>query len=243
MVGATRHISPARRAVPGKNNELTIVIPAAGIGKRMKSVGNKSLLTLSNGKSIIRTQIDTISSLYQHCDFFVVVGFQADRIRAELPKNVRFIYNPLYESTNTTFSIGLALQANLNPNVLVVNGDIVFNQDTIENITNSGSRIVVDVNDNMKEDGVGVVTNDSKHVTNLSYGVGKKWCEIFYMQERELSLMKEIAFSPDSSKWLAHEALNHVIDEGGVFESIESPTSLVREIDTINDLDIAKRNF
>ena len=243
MAGAIRHISPARQAIPGKNHQLTVIIPAAGIGKRMKSVGNKSLLTLSSGKSVIRTQIDTIRNIYQHCDFFVVVGFQADRLRSELPDNIRFIHNPIYENTNTTFSIGLALQANLNPHVLVVNGDIVFNQETIENITNGGSKIMVDANGHMKEEGVGVVSNDSKHITNLSYGVGKKWCEIFYMQEKELALMKKIALSSDSSKWLAHEALNRVIDDGGTFESIESPSSIVREIDTISDLEIAKRNF
>lgn len=243
MAGATRHISPARRAIPGKNHHLTVIIPAAGIGKRMKSVGNKSLLTLSSGKSVIRTQIDTIKGAYQYCDFFVVVGFQADRIRSELPDGIRFIYNPIYETTNTTFSIGLALQANLNPHVLVVNGDIVFNQDVIENLTNSGSKVVVDSNEHMKEEGVGVISNDNKHITNLSYGVGKKWCEIFYLQKKELALMKKISLSPDSSKWLAHEALNRVIDEGGVFESHESPSSLVREIDTISDLEIAKRNF
>lgn len=242
MVGATRHISPARRVVPGKNNDLTIIIPAAGIGKRMKSVGNKSLLTLSNGKSIVQHQIDTINSIYQHCDFFVVVGFQAERVRAELKNKIRFIHNPIYEGTNTAFSIGLALQANLNSGVLIVNGDIVFNSSVIENITSGGSKIIIDANKTMKEDSVGVIC-DNKHVLNLSYGIDKKWCEIFYLTGKELELMNKVTLSAESSKWLAHECVNKVIDMGGEFEFSESENYVIREVDTLIDLESAKRSF
>lgn len=242
MAGAIRHISPARRTIPGKNHELTIIIPAAGIGKRMKSVGNKSLLTLTNGKSIIQHQIDTINTVYEHCDFFVVVGFQAERVRSELKNNIRFIHNPIYESTNTTFSIGLALQANLNPGVLIVNGDIVFNDYVIENITSGGSKIITDLNKNMKDDSVGVVC-DKKHVLSLSHGIDKKWCEIFYLTGKELELMNKVALSQESSKWLAHECINKVIDMGGEFEFLESENHVVKEVDTMVDLELAKRSF
>jgi UDP-N-acetylglucosamine pyrophosphorylase len=51
MTKATRNISPIKNDIDGK--ELTVIIPAAGEGTRMKSYGPKSLIKIGKNLTIL----------------------------------------------------------------------------------------------------------------------------------------------------------------------------------------------
>jgi choline kinase len=113
--------------VPKKDN-LSIIIPAAGVGKRMRSYGPKSLIPLNHEETVISRQINLLKKLFlHHSEIIVVVGFESEKIIRNLPKWVKVIENENYATTNVARSIGMALRIASNNNVLIVYGDLVFN--------------------------------------------------------------------------------------------------------------------
>lgn len=104
---------------------MKIVILAAGIGSRLGNPFPKPLTTLKNGKSIMETQINNISSKYDIEDINVVVGFKKDLIMERFPE-LTYIYNPFFDQTNTSKSLIRALKKFKKSGVLWFNGDVVF---------------------------------------------------------------------------------------------------------------------
>ncbi len=106
---------------------MKIIILAAGIGSRLGNPFPKPLTPLKNGKCIMETQIDNITSKYSIDDINVVVGFKKDLIMERFPE-LTFIYNPFFDQTNTSKSLLKALKKNKDQSVLWLNGDVVFDQ-------------------------------------------------------------------------------------------------------------------
>lgn len=238
---ASRHISPAKKQIPGQNTELTVIIPAAGLGRRMKSKEPKCLLNIEQEKTIIERQLDTIWKIYPKSDILLIVGYEANSVRKALRNYpVRFIYNPLFETTNVAFSISLGLQASLSNKCLIIYGDLVFNDDSINSITSNKSRILVDTNNNINSDEVGLIVDENKNISNFSFGLNEKWSQITYLEGEELEIFKEICYNDDSRKWFGYEILNQVINRGGTLKSHKIISSLTFDVDTIQDLNKAK---
>jgi choline kinase len=241
MAQAIRHITSARRLIPGKNTELSVIIPAAGVGKRMKSKDAKSLIEIDNGTSLIERQLQIIWSTYPKSDVLLVIGYKAEKVREALKDYpVRFIYNPIYETTNVAFSISLALQASISETCLLVYGDLIFNEDAIGTITDGKSKILIDSNNHINDDEVGLIIDEDYQVTNFAFGLEKKWSQIAFLKGLELDLFKKACYKEDASKWFGYEALNEIINNGGELKSHVISSSISIDVDTPQDLIRAK---
>lgn len=240
MGNAIRHISTARRSIPGKNSELSVIIPSAGIGRRMKTKEVKALIDIGD-KTLIERQLETIWETYPKSEIFVVIGYKAQEIRKRLKKYpIRFIYNPLYETTNVAFSIGLGMQASISNQCLIIYGDLFFNKESIQTITLGNSKILVDINNNMNEDEVGLIVDEKKQITNFSFGLTQKWAQIAYLEGTELELFKTACYNDNNNRWFGYEALNEIINNGGILKSYSISNSVIFDIDTQQDLNKAK---
>ena len=236
MALATRNVTTTKKEIRGPSAGLGIIIPAAGMGYRMKSHGPKALLQISQEHCLIERQLEIIWSEYPGAEILVVVGFEADKIRKRLSSYpVRIIYNPIHEKTNVLFSIGLALQASIAKEVMIVYGDLIFNEFSIRGIKGK-SKVLLDEKKSFKNDEVGLI-HQNKKVTNFSFGLDSKWAQIAYLTGTELSLMKEISIKEDSSQWLGYEGLNYIIENGGEIASHSPKNSEIFEIDTKKDLE------
>lgn len=222
----------------GCEQKLEVVIPAAGMGHRMKSYGPKALINISKNVTLIERQIKIIWKLYPNADIFITVGFAAEKITDKLKKYpVRFIYNPIHEKTNVLYSIGLAMQACVSSSVMVIYGDLIFNDKAIKNITEGRtSKIVVDTVGIMDKREVGVVC-EKKIAQNFSFGLSSKWCQIAYLVDRELAMMKEISIKKENCQWLGYEALNLMIENGARLEAVSPKSIKVLDIDFVKDLE------
>ena len=80
-----------------ENNPLTVIIPVAGMGYRMKSYGPKCLLKANQQQTILQKTIKNIESEYPFSDIIVVAGFEADKIINALPHKIRVVENQNYE--------------------------------------------------------------------------------------------------------------------------------------------------
>ena len=117
-----------------KSQKYSIIIPSAGMGKRMRSYGPKSLIKITPEKNIVENQIEIINDNFTNHEIILVCGFEADKLMNNTPKNLIKIENENYENTNVVRSIGLGLRAATSENVLVIYGDLVFNEETIKNL-------------------------------------------------------------------------------------------------------------
>jgi choline kinase len=103
-----------------------VVILAAGMGTRLSRPLPKPLTELSDGRSIMSQQLDNLKQAFG--DAFrtlIVVGFKLEAIIERFPE-ATFVYNELYDQTNTSKSLLKALRASSNGGVLWMNGDVVF---------------------------------------------------------------------------------------------------------------------
>ena len=231
---ATRNITQAKTSAK-KTNVLNVIIPAAGMGHRMKSYGPKALLTLYERTSLIERQIEIIWYVYPKSEIFIVVGFGAEKIRERLKDYpIHFIYNPLHATTNVLYSIGLATQAIVGEEMILIYGDLIFNEHAIRNLKGS-SKVVIDDRGFMDGDEVGLVT-EGKNVHNFSFGLETKWCQIAYLTGKEFKLFKESSLKDSTSQWFGYEALNYVLENGGEIEFVNPKLMKIFEVDAAKDL-------
>lgn len=106
---------------------MKIVILAAGIGSRLGNPFPKPLTPLENGQSIMERQLANITRYFDINDIFIVVGFKKELIMETFP-DVSYVYNPLFDCTNTSKSLLKALKKFRNDATLWFNGDVVFDE-------------------------------------------------------------------------------------------------------------------
>ncbi len=107
---------------------LTIqtVILAAGMGSRLGRSLPKPLTELNDGRSIMQQQHDNIRAAFgSSARITTVVGYKAETIVEAFP-SVSYVYNDVYDQTNTSKSLLRALNATGKGGVLWMNGDVVF---------------------------------------------------------------------------------------------------------------------
>lgn len=112
---------------------MKIVILAAGIGSRLGNPLPKPLTLLKSGQSIMQQQIENITTHLDADDINIVVGFKKELILESFP-NMTFIYNQLFDQTNTSKSLLKALKKLHREPVMWLNGDVVFDADIIKEL-------------------------------------------------------------------------------------------------------------
>jgi choline kinase len=160
---------------------MKIIILAAGIGSRLGNPFPKPLTPLKNGKSIMQRQIDNITTYFDVNDITTVVGFKKNLIMEQFPE-VNYVYNPFFDTTNTSKSLLRALKKHRGNSILWFNGDVVFDPQLLslllDEINNNQSFVSVNTQSVSEEEVKytlkdGYVLNLSKNVKNgLGEAVG-----------------------------------------------------------------------
>jgi choline kinase len=106
---------------------VNVVILAAGLGTRLGRPYPKPLTPLADGRSILRQQLDHLrDSFGPQVRITIVVGFKMGLIMEAAADDAAFVYNELYDQTNTCKSLLKALRLAPPGGVLWLNGDVVF---------------------------------------------------------------------------------------------------------------------
>jgi choline kinase len=113
---------------------LKVVILAAGMGTRLARPLPKPLTELSDGRSIMKQQIDNIKLGFGDTyRLTIVVGFKLEAIIERFPE-ATFVYNEFYDQTNTSKSLLKALKSSEDGGVMWMNGDVVFDPEVLTRI-------------------------------------------------------------------------------------------------------------
>lgn len=225
--------------MPTQKQDITILLPMAGIGRKIRSGKVKHLLEI-NGEAIINRQVRMLSAHFPRSEIVVIVGYQADELIEKIPEGIKIVENERFEESNVVRSLAMGLRVASYQRLLLVYGDLIFNENTLNNITER-SCVVVDSSGQIRSEEVGVITEKDK-VLHLSYGVKtKKWAQIAYLENKELELFKLLCTNKENKNWQTFEALNEVIKNGGKIHCVEPPGMKVIEVDTLKDLHKAEK--
>ena len=220
-------------------NSIGVIIPAAGMGRRMKSYGPKPLIKIGNS-TIIKNQINLLQTYFSPTSIVLVCGFKAAILMNETPDHILKVENERYEDTNVVRSIGMGLRVMGNyPKIIIVYGDLVFNSDTLKDIQLTESSIVV-TSQEMGESEVGCVINKKQKLTNLMYDLPNKWGQIAVFVGKELELLKQLCWDEKNYTKFGFEIINQIINKGGRFQCIQNPNIKIVDIDSSKDIQRAK---
>jgi choline kinase len=109
------------------------VILAAGMGTRLGRPWPKPLTPLSDGRTIMRQQMDNLHAAFDDLRVTTVIGFKLELILEAFP-DVGYVYNESYDQTNTNRSLLKALRQSADGGVLWMNGDVVFDPMVLERV-------------------------------------------------------------------------------------------------------------
>lgn len=123
----------------------------SGVGRRMGPMENhcKCLLPVLGERTILDLQLAAL----EHCGIEEVVittgpfeQILMDHVGQRFPHlKVRYVHNPLYETTNYIYSIYMARELLEGEELVLMHGDLVFQRDILESLLSGDkSRVVVD---------------------------------------------------------------------------------------------------
>ena len=220
--------------------DLDIIIPSAGMGKRMKSYGPKSLIKIKKNKSILDIQLEMLNEKFPHSNIILVSGFQSNHLMNNSPENLIKIENEGYESNNVARSIGMGLRATSKRKILIVYGDLVFNNECLECINYNHSSIVAS-NDIMKKNEIGCIINPKNlYLENMMYDLKLKCGQISLFTGNELKILKEICWNPQNYNLFGFEVINKIMQQGGKFKVGTDKRIKAIDIDSSKDLDLVR---
>ncbi len=208
------------------------------MGRRMKSYGPKPLISLRNNTTIFKNQLKIIDKLFDSYRIIIVSGFEADRLMSEIPSGIVSVENEYFSTTNVVRSIGIGLRATVGSHVIVCYGDLVFNREMMNNNFDE-SCLLIDGSEMMCTEEVGCIVQDG-YVRNVSYDLPTKWGQIFYATGNELALLKDVCWDRKNNNKFGFEAINQIIDRGGLFKAIKPRRGKVVDVDRSSDIELAK---
>lgn len=228
----TRFVTQVRRSGVGKagNPTLDIIILADLIPAKMKSYGPTPLFKLPSGDYLIDIQLTALEKSYPNSNIILTVGYMAESV-ADKKKDLRLVENQLFETTNHIESLRLALNNSTCQHVMIIHGDVLFDADSIDNITRSGSSILIDEKECLPKNSIGVTVVDNR-ATVFSYAIKEKWTGIVFLKGKELKLFKQFCKDKIYNKRCSHEALNWVLEHEGSLDVYSNPARNFTKIES-----------
>lgn len=220
--------------------DLDIIIPAAGMGKRMKSYGPKPLIKIKKEKTILDFQLDILKTKFPNSNIILVSGFQSVNLMQNSPSSLIKIENESYENNNVARSIGIGLRATHKGKVLVVYGDLVFNKKCLDCLDYNHSCILAS-NEIMKKNEIGCIVNPKNFfLENMMYDLELKWGQISLFTGHELKILKEVCWNPQNYNLFGFEAINKIMQYGGKFKVRTEKGLKVVDVDSSKDLELVR---
>lgn len=216
---------------------MKAVILAAGMGTRFGTLIPKPLTSLKNEKTILDFQLEKLADKIGINSIYVVVGYKKEIIMEAYPELI-FIYNEAYAQTNTAKSL-LAGLKKVDDDVIWLNGDVYFEKDILELLTESkNSACIVDTKKCGDEeikysiDSDGNIKELSKEVRNASgEAVG-----INLIKKNDLGIFIEELEKVDKKDYF-EKALENLVQAGKIIlKPINLEKLYCKEIDFEEDL-------
>lgn len=226
---------------------IQVVILAAGMGTRLGKPWPKPLTELSDGRSIMTQQMENVQKVFgEQARVTVVVGFKLEMIMEAHP-SASFVYNEVYDGTNTSKSLLKALRASQESGVLWLNGDVVFDYRVLERVSERiktdksfvcvNTSAVADEEVKYTVDASGNINELSKTVKN---GLGEAVGINFISSHEKAGVIKQLEACGDQDYF--ERGLELAIQNNGLkMEPVDISDLFAVEVDFQDDLDRANK--
>ena len=225
-----------------------IVILAAGMGSRLGRSLPKPLTPLSDGRTIMRQQLDNIHTAFgRDAHVTTVVGYKLDHIIEAFPES-SYVYNERYDETNTSKSLLRALRASKDGGVLWMNGDVVFDPEVLVRAGDliARDRSFVTVNTSkVSDEEVKYTVDDHGHIRELSKSVQGALGEavgINYVSSADKADLVRMLKRVDDQDYF-ERGIELAIERGVTFRPVDITDLYAVEIDFAEDLERANLLF
>ncbi len=223
---------------------MKAIILAAGIGSRLGNPRPKPLTQLSNGEMIMERQVTALQQIISVDDILVVVGFKKDLIMEEFSE-LTYIFNNVYDRTNTSKSLLKALKKVRTHDVIWLNGDVVFDPQVLTRVINCETSCMAvnmasvgdeEVKYTVAADGaINAVSKTVNHALGESVGVNK-------IIAGDISLFIRMLDRCENDDYF-ERGIEHAIDEGFKIYPVDVSDILCIEVDFTADLEQANREL
>ena len=219
----------------------TVVILAAGLGTRLGRPLPKPLTYLADGESILARQQRLLRQvLGDEVRTHVVVGFKMEMVMEASP-GCLFVYNELFDSTNTAKSLLRALRASPDGSVLWLNGDVVFEPGVLERISSlvgGDQSFVCVLPGEVGAEEVTYLVDDDHRITAIGKeipgGLGEA-VGINHVSAQDKSKLIQGLEECDSADYF-ERGIELAISEGAVFTVVDIGVGSAVEVDVEDDL-------
>lgn len=237
---------------------MKAIILAAGLGSRLGDLTKdkpKSLIKV-NGKPIIKYQIDAYLNA-GISEVLIVTGYKSveleNYIKINYSKNIKFINNINFDTTNNMYSLWLCKEYVINSEkVFISNADVVFDESIVLKMVNEKQNIIACDSSQYNYESMKISINSQSEITDISKKItveDSHACSIdlyCFVQSGITSLMDEISkiIKVDKNQW-TELAIQKIITEKKMktFPFYLDNTERWFEIDNLEDLIAADSLF
>ena len=218
-----------------------VVILAAGLGTRLGRPYPKPLTPLRSGQSIMRRAVDALRAEYDDVHITAVVGFKLDLVIEAMP-DISFVYNEVYDSTNTSKSLLKALRLSPPGGVMWMNGDVVFDPRVLpmieEHLTQGRSFVCVNT-ESVADEEVKYTLDDDGYIKELSKqvtgGLGEAVGINFIAEADKQTLIQRLEEADDQDYF--ERGIELAIEKDGLrIEAVDISEFHIVEVDFDEDL-------
>lgn len=227
---------------------MKALILNSGMGSRMGEetrLHPKCLTKIDEQNTILSRQLRQLEK-YGIKEVVITTGYLSDSIENYCKEqgfklDITFVNNELYESTNYIYSIYLARDILMNQDILLMHGDLVFDDEVLGGVLNcKDSCVTVDSTLELPEkDFKGVITDDLIRAIGIEFFDNSLALQPLYRMtadEWNIWLDEIIKFCGDGiTNCYAEKALNEVADRM-MLRPFDVMGGLCSEIDNISDL-------
>ncbi len=226
-----------------------VVILAAGMGTRLARPLPKPLTERRDGRSIMKQQSDNLGLAFgESYRVMIVVGFKLEAIIERFPE-ATFVYNELYDQTNTSKSLLKALRASGDGGVLWLNGDVVFDPQVLVRVTpkiEADQSFVVVNQSKVSDEEVKYTLDAHGYINELSKqvvgGLGEAVGINYVAAQDKNALIDRLQEVGDQDYF--ERGIELAIDNDGLkFEAVDISDLYAVEVDFAEDLDRANELF
>jgi choline kinase len=222
---------------------MKAVILAAGIGSRLKSDLHKSLTKLPDGKTIFARQVNILKESKAE-EIIIVVGYGKEEIIKRFSE-LTFVYNPDFETTNTSKSLMLALQSTEKDDILWLNGDVCLDKEVFSRVLQKGGNAIGVNSEECGEEEVKYLTDESGKIIEISKQVKAAEGEaigVNLISEKDFSVFLEKLVACDDNDYF-EKGIELVVNDMVKFFPADISGCRCIEVDFKEDLEKAKKMF
>ncbi len=244
---------------------MKAIILVAGMGTRLKPLTDNThkCLTEVNGKAILSNALEKLQSIGVS-ESILVVGYLGDQIKGSMGDSfngmkLSYVENPIYDRTNTSYSLWVAMKdLEIPDTLLVIEGDVFFEGRILQEFLDDGfstSTVVQKYNPNLDGSFVelssGMVVDwIHKKVRAADFTIEDKFKTVNihkfdrnFVGEILLPTLKEHVDSNEGREPMEYVMQDIVTKKGGKIHAFEVGTHKWFEIDDVNELKIAEEIF